>query len=357
MTRTGFGGLLAALVLMASVSGCSAQRPASHREIVAAGQQEGELAIWSVTDTRQVAPLLAEFQKLYPAIHVAYSELPSTEIYQRFLADSAAHRVVPDFLWSSAMDLQIKLVNDGYAQSYVTPERDAAPDWAVWKDQAWGTTAEPIVFGYNRRLIAPDIMPRTHYDLQQMINADPDRLAGRIATYDPRVSEVGFLYFMQDVEANRGSWALFNALGRSQVSLYPSTSAMLTQLRLGKQAVAYNLIGSYAFEAQAENPDIGVVIPQDYTLIMSRIAMIPRDAPHPNAARLFLDYLLSRAGQANLARRYMTPVRSDVPMPAALRAPGTPARAIRVGPALLINQDRLTRESFLKKWASAVSEQ
>lgn len=355
-----FGGLVASLGLAVITVACSAPvsggYPTSYRDTVDAGRKEGQLEIWSVTDTRQVDALLADFHRRYPEITVSYKELPSTEIYNRFLTVNATHRGIPDFLWSSAMDLQIKLVNDGYAQSYATPESAAIPDWAVWKDQAWGVTAEPIVFAYNRRLIAPDKVPKTHFGLERLINVGSEKLKGKIATYDPSASAVGFLYFMQDVEANRDSWALFGALGRSHAELYDTTAAMLDQLTQGKKAFAYNMVGSYVFEAQAGNSDIGVVMPQDYTLVMSRIAMIPANAPHPSAAKLFLDYLLSRDGQGQLARRYMTPVRSDVEIPAALQTKGIPTRAIDVGPALLINQDRLTRASFLKKWSRAFTE-
>jgi iron(III) transport system substrate-binding protein len=110
------------------------------------------------------------------------------------------------------------------------------------------------------------------------------------------------------------------------------------------------MIGSYAFAAQAANPDIRVIMPQDYTLVMSRIALIPKAAAHPNAARLFLDFLLSRNGQAQLAAKYLTPVRSDVPVPAILSTANVPTRAIRVGPGLMVNQDQLTHKHFLRRW-------
>ena len=52
------------------------------------------------------------------------------------------------------MDLQIKLVNDGYAQTYVSKEIAHIPDWAIWKDEAYAVTAEPIVIVYNKKLVA-----------------------------------------------------------------------------------------------------------------------------------------------------------------------------------------------------------
>ena len=51
------------------------------------------------------------------------------------------------------MDLQVKLAADGYALTYASPEIPSLPKWAVWKDQAYGTTYEPITFVYNKRLV------------------------------------------------------------------------------------------------------------------------------------------------------------------------------------------------------------
>jgi iron(III) transport system substrate-binding protein len=42
------------------------------------------------------------------------------------------------------MDLQAKLINDGYAQGYLSPEKPALPATAVWKNMGYGVTAEPV---------------------------------------------------------------------------------------------------------------------------------------------------------------------------------------------------------------------
>ena len=76
---------------------------------------------------------------------------------------------------------------------------------------------------------------------------------------------------------------------------------------------------------------------------------------HPAAARLFLDFLLSRSGQRRLAEHHITPARSDVIIPAQLQTPAVPLRAIRVGPALLVTNDRLTRSHFLALWRQSLS--
>lgn len=350
---------IAWLVLAPSaVDARPAHYPGSYGQIVKSANEEATLTIWSVTDSATVTALLSGFRRQYPGIRINYVELPAQTIFDRVISDADSGRSTADFLWSSAMDLQIKLVNDGYSQPYVSPERPKLPDWAVWKNEAWGTTAEPIVFAYNRKLMAgyPKV-PGTHPDLVRFLTANAARLRGKVATYDPAVSAVGYLYLAQDKHANHNTWDLVRALGKSGVRLYPTTESILAELGSGKLAFAYDMIGSYALKAQARNPQIGVMVPRDYALVMSRIAVIPAKARHPNAAKLFLDYLLSREGQALLIAQHMTPVRTDLPQPQAMQVNALSARAIRVGPALLVHQDQLTRAKFLRDWSRALAGQ
>ena len=50
------------------------------------------------------------------------------------------------------MDTALKLATE-YAQRIAPPEVKQLPDWAVWQQKAYGTTYEPVVFIYNKRLI------------------------------------------------------------------------------------------------------------------------------------------------------------------------------------------------------------
>lgn len=327
----------------------------SRDRIVELAIAEGKLTIWSVTDSRNVEGVLDGFRELYPQIDVEYFDLPARELYDQVVKEADSGEPTADFLWSSAMDLQIKLVNDGYSQPYISPERPALPDWAVWKNEAWGVTAEPIVFAYNRRLMAKyGEVPDTHPDLLKFLRDNVTSLQGMVATYDPAVSAVGYLYLAQDKHANYNTWDLVSAMGNAGVRLFPTTETILDELGRAELAFAYDMIGSYAINAQRTNPQIGVVVPRDYTLVMSRIAVIPKAARNPNTAKLFLDFLLSKKGQLLLAARNMTPVRTDLKLAESMQINALSARAIRVGPSLLVHQDRLTREKFLRDWKSAV---
>lgn len=343
------------IVVIFGIAGWFAYTSLMREDLVAAAEREGVLEIWSTTDRNRVDALLADFSRLHPRIKIVYSDVHGSDLQRDFLRAARNCKNTADLLWSSAMDLQIKLVNDGYASTYASPEAASLPDWARWKDQAWGITAEPIAIVYNKRLIARASVPTSHIALRRFLESgerDPHRA---VATYDIARSAVGYLYLSQDEQASGDVWPLVAGMARHDLQLYVSAEDILKAVSSGRAAIGYNIARSYALDEVSHNPDLGIIMPRDYTLVMSRIAVIPRHARHPAAARLFLDYLLSRSGQRRLAERHITPARDDVALPPPLRTPGVPLRSIRVGPVLLVSGDRLTRDHFLSRWREALN--
>jgi iron(III) transport system substrate-binding protein len=329
--------------------------PKAYGAILAKAHDEGKVVVYSTTDLSAVAALIRDFELCYPGIRVEYNDLNSAELHQRYLAENAARQPSADVLWSSAMDLQMKLANDGYAERYRSPEVASLPDWAVWRDTAFGTTFEPAVFVYNKRFVTGSEIPATHADIVRLLTTQRDKYAGNVSTYDIEKSAVGFLFATQDSRLQSGFWDLVHALGANAVGLESNTSVMVQRIASGKDYLGYNLIGSYALTRARRDPSIGVVLPKDYTLVMSRIALLSKTAPHPNAGRLWLDYLLSRRGQGVLSSRSeLFSIRSDVPgeyTAATLRETlGPSLKAIAVGPPLLVFLDRSKQLEFLRRW-------
>ncbi len=83
--------------------------PADYAKTIAAAKAEGTLVVYSTTDAKAASPLIKDFESLY-GIKIEYNDLNSTELYNRFIAEMAAGAGTGDVLWSSAMDLQVKLV-------------------------------------------------------------------------------------------------------------------------------------------------------------------------------------------------------------------------------------------------------
>lgn len=321
--------------------------------LLAQAAREGQVVVYGNADERAIAPLIAAFRQRHPGLVVRYHDLQSTRLFERFVAESDAGNAGADLVWSSAMDLQAKLVNDGYARSYASPEAPALPRSAVWKDMAYGVTAEPVGFIYNTRLIAPAEAPTTHRALEQLLRDRREALTGKVATYDPARSNIGYLYLTQDLAITRDTRALLEAIAATRPLLSATTEPMIDAVASGRAAIGYNVVGSYALERARADPSLRVVFPRDYTIVASRVALIARDAPHPAAARLFLDFLLSRPGQVLLGRNGLPPVRTDVP---ALRLEPEQARPVPGGPQLFVNLDPVKRRRLLAEWHAIMAE-
>jgi iron(III) transport system substrate-binding protein len=144
------------------------------------------------------------------------------------------------------------------------------------------------------------------------------------------------------------------------IKLYMRTSEMLDHVRTGEHHLAFNVLGSYAGRMASEDRRLAIVFPKDYTLVISRIALIPRTARHPNAAKLFVDYLLSRRGQkivaSNSSMFAIRPgVMGDSTAAALSTTLGTTARPLPVSPSILLYLDKAKRTAFLKDWEQALA--
>jgi iron(III) transport system substrate-binding protein len=325
----------------------------SDSKLAAAATKEGALRIDTTSDQSGVEALLDAFRRLYPGIALQMRRTSSRELHTTFLKESGAGAVTADLLLSSAMDLQFKLVNDGFAQSYASPEKSHLPDWAVWKDQAYAVTAEPIVFAYNRSLMPAGEVPQSHADLADLLRRRLAEFRGRIATYDPERSGTGYLYYTQDLLLSGDTLDLAQAVGKAQPKFYVSGTEGMNQILSGESILAYNMVSSYILERQSLDRNIRIIFPSDYTLVMSRIAFITKHAQHPAASRLFLDFLLSEHGQSLLAGHFMQPIRIGVRMDGGAPSPDV-LRPIHFGPSLLANLDEFRRQRVLREWRRAI---
>jgi len=359
----GVGGWLRSalsFVALAAAMAMAHAEPIGDR--LAQAREEGVVVVYASADLDVVKPVVEDFEALHPGVRVEYHDMQSAELHARVVDEARRGVVGADVVWSSAMDLQVKLVNDGHAQPHRSAETAALPRWAVWKDEAFGTTYEPAAIVYNKRLLAEADVPDSHAGLIRLLDRAPAQLRGRVATYDPERSGLGLLLHTQDAQANPiVFWQLARGMGQNGLEQHAASGDMLDRLAAGKLVLAYNVLGSYAHRRARNDPALGVALPRDYTLVLSRVAFIARGARHPAAARLWLDHLLSTRGQALLAANLgLLPVRTDAGTAGADSAAALlhqnlqhAFRPIRIGSGLLAYQDQAKKDAFLRQWDAA----
>ncbi|GAB2794440.1 ABC transporter substrate-binding protein [Halomonas shantousis] len=311
------------------------------------------LTIHGALDPALAAPLLEDFQARHPTVELTYHNLTTMEIHRHFLATPATPEA--DVILSSAMPWQYQLANQGYAAPLSSSVASAWPEWSRWRHELFGFTFEPIVIVYRRELQERYGPIDSHQALLELLMHERDALKGRVVTYDPVESGVGYTYAIEDAQISPRYWDLVAALGGAEADLQGTTGAMLEGLASGRYLIGYNLLGSYASRYVEQHPELIVAVPTDYALITQRLALIPRNARHPDTAQQFLAYLLSLPGQRIIAEH--TPLGAVHPQ---LTGPGSAQalheqlgdalRPIRIGPGLLATLDTLKRDSLLERW-------
>ncbi|WP_322895288.1 MULTISPECIES: extracellular solute-binding protein [unclassified Yoonia] len=316
------------------------------------------IAIAGTTDTKLFSPFITAFQAENPGVAVTYVETDSLALYDGFLAGTIDP--APDLLISSASDLQLKLANDGHALAYLSPWLDQLPGWAQWRAEVIGFSYEPAVIIYNPQLVPPGTQPRTHLDLALLLEDESARFMNRVATYDIGRSGVGYLLAAQDQQISSQFWRLAAAFGRVGARLSDSSPEILDGVAAGDLALGYNVLGSYAFARQAEGAPIGIIVPDDYVLVLTRSMVIPRKAGNPDLARAFVDFALSPSGQRVAAGRAAL----GAVMPGSVGS-WTPERISQLGqgviqpialaPVLMVALDPQRRARFLTTWLEIVA--
>lgn len=323
--------------------------------------ESGRLTVYSTTDLAAIKPLIADFQLVWSDVSIDYIEYLTNEL--NALAAEACRRQEPlgDLLLSSSVDQLVKLANDGCATAHSSPETARVASWANWRDEVFGFTYEPAVFVYNTSKVPPADVPRTHVELADLLREKLDTYRGRVGTYDIRLSGIGYLLAFNDARQTTAVFGrLLESMARASAVARCCTGEILEEVAKGNLYIGYNMLGSYAYDAALRHPQLRVVVPRDYTLVLSRGALIPKGARQADLGARFLDYLLSERGQsvAKANAFYFTEsggLPPDVDGPQNLKESGI-AQPIRIGPGLLAVQDRAQRQRFIEDWSQSLIE-
>jgi len=342
------------------LAGAAAAQPAPEA-VTSYGPEDAarRLLVRGTTDIARFENVLRLFTSRPDSPRIDYEQWGSNDLFDVTLAECRSGGRAADMVISSAVDLQIKLANDGCARAHRSTATASLPQVANWRDEVFGITRELAVIVYNRRLISAAEVPRSRFDLIDLLRPEDSRFRGRIATYDIEASGLGYLFAFADAQQATTFGSLIEAFGRSGVVATCCSAEIIDGVADGTYLIAYNVLASYALARAEENPDIVAVAPDDYTLVLSRAALIPRHAAAPELAGAFLDYMLSQAGRAALRSAHLI-VTTDDAAPDTLILPETPEtsfRPIALTPSLLVGLDQHKRREFVALWRSTFPRQ
>jgi len=309
------------------------------------GDAVRSVRVLSTIDVDIIAPVFEDFLKSGANLSIDYQTASSQDVYDVITQDRAKF----DMVISSAMDLQMKLANDGFASSLSDQSLAQVPAWARWRDVLVALAQEPVVTVLNRDAFSGAPIPETRTELAAILRENPDRYRGMLGTYDPMKSGAGYLFASQDARYSDTFWRLAEIMGGLRAQLYTTSSSMIEDVATGKIAMAYNVVGSYAMARLAGNTNVQILEFKDFTHILLRSALIPASAENKQDAEILLAYLLSDAGQTAIEELAQLPRISEQGL---MSRPHQ--KPIRMDPGLLVYVDPIKKQRFLAEWSAAV---
>jgi iron(III) transport system substrate-binding protein len=268
-------------------------------KLIEGAKKEGSLVWYTSTSVEDITRLFGAFNKKYPFIKTEFSNAGSARLYNRILNESRVGKIFFDLVAVRGVETQL-LINGGFFQPYQSPESAAYPPGFKDTKGYWVDYFDAYnIIGYNTKLVPKDQAPKSWEDL-----LDP-RWKGKIA-----------------MEEEMYSWyaAITVAWGRERAQRYMKALAKQDlQLRSGQTLIAQLMAAgefhmgmalAHRIEKMKEQgaPVEWVTTLDPVTVSLHPIAVAAK-APHPNAAKLFIDFVLSKEGQQLVLAIGRTPSR------------------------------------------------
>jgi len=286
--------------------------PADYAQTIEAARKEGKVLVYSNVAVGNWAPFVALAKQRYPWLAIETTD-SGNDLWEKYYAESRTGTRTADLILATAPDRWIEIAERGEVAPYVSPESPALPAWSRPFPGVYSASADPMIIAFNRRALQGMPEPKSLADVAALYKKHPD-LKGRITAFDPEGNGMGRNVWTAWAAANPESWSLIDQLGPS---LRPERSAgpMREKVISGEYAIALMTSGAgipqYMMPAAAKLA--GWDFPNDGTPIVTRNVAITKAAPNPNAAKVFLDLLLSREGQTAFGKTGQMPYRADIP--------------------------------------------
>ena len=274
----------------------------------ASARREATLT-WYVAqlDTETAELFGRKFTAAYPGISVEVIRTTGQVAFQRLSMDIKNQTPHCDVF--SATDVShMPVLKERSALMQFTPDDTAGmrPQFRAASDPGWYyvTNAGRWVLIRNRDKVSPDAAPKSWTDL-----LDP-RWKGQLSVAHPAFSGGAGVWALAMQKLY--GWDFFKALAKNNPRIGRSTQDTVTLLSGGECMVGPTWAPGAYRGVDKGNP-IAIDQPRDGVVVMVFPSAIPAHAPHPNAARLFMEWLLSREYSQLIAADGSEPVHADVP--------------------------------------------
>ncbi|HVZ09518.1 ABC transporter substrate-binding protein [Rhodopila sp.] len=309
---------------------------------VAKAEAEGSLVLYSPDPEEGSAKLLEAFHKAFPKISTNFIRLQTGALYQKLMTERRAKAFQVDVLQLTDMGYVLDFQKRGGYMQYVSPEMDGFKPDNMSTPKGYWTWSSYIIAGlaYNPKLVKPEDAPKSWKDALEprwkgVMNAKTATSGLQHVTW----------YELRKLYGD----AYFDKLAALQPRAFDSYVQQFDRMISGQDTIAFTAQYSAYLLAKAKGAPVEFVFPTEGLTATPGVIGLVAEAPHPNAAQLFMDWFLSRTGQiAYDTIMSLNSPRADAPPPPG----GKPIEHVK----LLYPSDwqdfLQSRPAFAQSWAT-----
>ena len=285
------------IFLLAVSVGFLARPDLSQADLYEAAKSEKQALLYTSLNIEDAEKLTAAFAKKYPGVGVTVNRQSANSVLQKVLTERRAGQDIADIVLLGAEYLDL-LQNRGFFLKYSSPESK------VEKGEFWTPTYMSVhSIAFNKNLVTAEQAPRRYQDLLQ------ERWRGKLAI---NLGNPTWIYSMLDFFGAEKGMSFLKSIAASKPRAYRGTTLLMQSLVAGDAEVGVALNHDGVINFVNKGAPVGLSRVQDPLYADVHGIGILTNAQRPNAARLFVDFIVSKEGQTILADLDKTTVRDDV---------------------------------------------
>ena len=312
------------------------QGPDREKRLIEGARREGVVALYTSLNLKDSVPITETFEKKYPGVKVSLWRASSEKVVQRALTEARAGRFTPDVLETNGPEMEI-FYREKLLAEFHSPAFKDLPPAAFPKHRHWvADRFNFFVIGYNTNLVKPEDVPNSYSDLLKPL------WAGNVGL---EASDVDWFGALAKGMGEKEGLAFFRKLAESRPQLRTGHTLIAELLASGEIPLAASVY-NHNVERLAQKGAPVKWKPLSPTFGRPNGIGLARNAPHPHAGLLFVDFMLSRHGQELIKER------NRVPSSTAVDSPLNKFKYEMIDPAIVLDEsdkwEKLWSNLFLK---------
>jgi len=267
-----------------------------------AARAEGEVVLYSSLNNEQIVTLVDAFKKKYPAIKTSFYRGTSERVLQRANTEAKAGRFTVDVITSAGFQVQL-MKESGLTQRFVAPEAAGFDDGFKDPDGHWVNVHSLLnSMAYNTQLVKANEAPKKYEDLLA------PRWKGRIGV---NLQDPEWYVSLQRRWGKDKARGFLKALAAQQPALRDGHNLTAQLLAAGEFHAVTNTYAHIAARIKAQGGPVQHIFDEPVITYVHPM-VLAKGAPHPNAGKLLIGFILSLEGQRMLRDQGRIPAHRDV---------------------------------------------